>query len=207
MGCIWGARSICLIILLMLELLSNRWPDNSDNDLCWFAMSAPFRRELDAQKLLDEMSIESFIPMAYKVIMRKGKKKREWCPVVSNLIFVHATRKCIQEVKTYRIPFLQYLTKSDEGRNLPLVVPNNQMEQFMRASQIKNEKIVYLTAHELDRLGTGVRVRILGGPFDGIEGVFQRVQGCRSKRVVVVLQGILAIVLSEICLDLLEVLE
>ena len=182
----------------MSELLSNRWPDNSDNDLCWFAMNAPFRRELDAQKLLDEMSIESFIPMAYKVIMRKG---------VSNLIFVHATRKCIQEVKTYRIPFLQYLTKSDEGRSLPLVVPNNQMEQFMRASQIKNEKIVYLTAHELDRLGTGVRVRILGGPFDGIEGVFQRVQGCRSKRVVVVLQGILAIVLSEICLDLLEVLE
>ena len=75
----------------MSELLSNRWPDNSDNDLCWFAMNAPFRRELDAQKLLDEMSIESFIPMAYKVIMRNRFMfiKDNLHPVMENIVLLH----------------------------------------------------------------------------------------------------------------------
>ena len=145
----------------------------TDNDvLCWFAMSAPVQKELEAQRLL-----------------------------------VRSTRKVIQEAKTCYIPFLQYLTRQSGGRNLPIVVPDNQMQQFIQASSVEGKKLIYLTVDELGRLNQGVRVRVIGGPFDGVEGIFQRVKGCRSKRVVIWLQGIIAVVLAEIHPDLIELLE
>lgn len=180
----------------------------TDNDvLCWFAMSAPFQKELEAQRLLDKLSIENYVPMCYRVVVRNKKKRREWCPAIHNLIFVRSTRKVIQEAKTCYIPFLQYLTRQSGGRNLPIVVPDNQMQQFIQASSVEGKKLIYLTVDELGRLNQGVRVRVIGGPFDGVEGIFQRVKGCRSKRVVIWLQGIIAVVLAEIHPDLIELLE
>ena len=105
------------------------------------------------------------------------------------------------------IPFLQYLTRQSGGRNLPIVVPDNQMQQFIQASSVEGKKLIYLTVDELGRLNQGVRVRVIGGSFDGVEGIFQRVKGCRSKRVVIRLQGIIAVVLAEIHPDLIELLE
>ncbi|HIY89274.1 MAG TPA: transcriptional regulator, partial [Candidatus Bacteroides pullicola] len=65
--------------------------DRDDTKL-WFAMSAPYQNELRVQRLLDKASIECFIPMCYKAILRNGKKYRVWQPAVSNLVFVRATR-------------------------------------------------------------------------------------------------------------------
>lgn len=172
----------------------------------WFAMSAPYQNELRVQKILDRDSIESFIPMTYKVVMRHGKKHRAWLPAVSNLVFVHTTRAIIQETKKY-IPFLQYLTCLDRGRNVPIIVPDVQMNQFISVCRSNEEKLVYLTSDELNRLGKGRHVRILGGTFDGVEGTFVRVKGCRNKRVVVQVQGLVAVVLAEVLPDLIEVID
>lgn len=178
----------------------------TENAVCWFAMSAPYQKEMEAQRLLAKASIECFVPMCYKVVVRSGKKRRAWLPAVSNLIFVRTTRPLIQETKKY-IPFLQYLTRPEGGKNIPIVVPDEQMEQFIAVCRSHEDKLVYLSGEEISRLGKGTQVRIIGGVFDGVKGTFVRVKGCRSRRVVVQVQGIVAVVLAEVQPDLIEVID
>ena len=157
---------------------------NIDDAMHWFAMSAPYHRELKAQHLLGKASVECFIPMCHKVVVRGSKKCRAWLPAISNLIFVHTTRPIIQQTKR-SIPFLQFYTRPEEGRA---------------------ESLVYLTGDELRHLDKGTRVRILGGLFDGVEGSFVRMKGYRSKRVVVQVQGLIAVMI-EVHPDLVEKID
>ena len=79
------------------------------------------------------------------------------------------------------------------------------MQQFISVSRLHNERLIYLTPEEIN-LAKGTRVRVLGGPFDGVEGAFVKVRGCRSKRVVILIQGILAVAVAEVKPDLIEVI-
>jgi transcription antitermination factor NusG len=174
-------------------------------DNVWFAMSAPFCKELEAKRLLDKRNIENFVPMHYKIIVKKdGKKIRELVPVIHNLIFVRTTSAMMRDIKS-RILFLQYYTRREKGKNLPVIIPERQMRQFISVSETHNEKLIYLKPEELD-LQKGTRVRIHGGSLDGVEGVFVKVRGVRNRRVVVMVDGFVAVAMAEIKPDLIEVL-
>ncbi|WP_455612501.1 UpxY family transcription antiterminator, partial [Bacteroides sp.] len=54
----------------------------------WYAMRATYRRELDAMRLLEKENLGCFIPMQYKISIKRGKKVRVLLPVVHNLLFV-----------------------------------------------------------------------------------------------------------------------
>ena len=56
----------------------------------WYAMRATYRREPDAMHLLKKENLGCFIPMQYKICIKKRKKVRALVPVVHNLLFVHA---------------------------------------------------------------------------------------------------------------------
>lgn len=179
--------------------------NNNKQDLVWFAMSAPYCRELEAKRLLDNRSIENFIPMCYKISVKKNKKTRVLVPAIHNLIFVRTTRSIIKETKQ-QISILQYITRTDNGKNIPVIVPDIQMQQFITVSETNNEQLIYLRPEEIN-LKKGTRVRILGGTFDGVEGIFVKIKGIRSRRVVVVIPGITAVVTAEIQPDLIEVIS
>lgn len=179
--------------------------DNAGEGMAWFAMSAPFCKELDAKRFLDKRQIESYIPMCYKVLVKNNKKIRELVPAIHNLVFVKTTRNIIQETKRC-VSFLQYITKTEAGRRIPIIVPDWQMQQFIAISQTYDEHLVYLTPDEIN-LKKGTPIRILGGPFDGVEGFFVKIKGCRSKRVVVFIQGIIAVAMTEVQPDLIEIIS
>jgi hypothetical protein len=69
-----------------------------------------------------------------------------------------------------------------------------------------NEELVYLAPDEID-LEQGTPVRIIGSIFDGIEGTFVKVKKSRKKRVVVMVQGIAAVMLAEFTDGYLQVLK
>ena len=69
-----------------------------------------------------------------------------------------------------------------------------------------NEKITYLRPEEVN-IKKGTRVRVHGGVFDGTEGHFVKLQGKRSRRVVLLIEGITAVALTEISTDFIEVLD
>ena len=50
-------------------------------------------------------------------------------------------------------------------------------------------------------------VRITGGDFEGQEGVFLKVKGARDRRVVIAIQGIIAVAMATIHPDLIEVIR
>lgn len=178
----------------------------SEEHKLWFALSAPFSKEMEAKRFLERHSIETYIPMHYRLVQqRDGRKRRVLQPAVTNLIFAHTTRERLQEVKT-GVQFIQYKTNTFEGKNIPIVVPTEQMEQFIAVTQTMNEKLIYLKPDEVN-LHKGTRVKIIGGAFNGVEGTFVKVNGARSKRVVVMLQGVTAVATAEISKDLLEVME
>ena len=50
-------------------------------------------------------------------------------------------------------------------------------------------------------------MRIIGGAFNNVEGIFVKVKGVRSRRVVLLVEGVTAVALTEVSPDLLEVLK
>ena len=80
------------------------------------------------------------------------------------------------------------------------------MRQFIAITQAKNESITYLRPEEVD-IKKGTRVRVHGGVFDGTEGHFVKLQGKRSRRVVLLIEGITAVALTEISTDFIEILD
>ena len=50
--------------------------NNDEENIVWFAMRAPFCKELEAKRLLDKQAIENFVPMCYKVFEKNNKKRK-----------------------------------------------------------------------------------------------------------------------------------
>lgn len=88
----------------------------------WYAMRATYRREPDAMHLLKKENLGCFIPMQYKICIKKGKKVRALVPVVHNLLFVHARPSDVQRVKS-QVTYLQYITDTRSGQKI--IVPDS----------------------------------------------------------------------------------
>ena len=167
--------------------------DIHDDTLYWFAMSAPYRKEMEAKQLMDSKGVENFLPLQNKIFTNsRGIKVRKLVPVISNLFFVHSTRREIQDIKS-RVPFLQYRTRPVNGRNVPIIVPDRQMQQFITVCETRNEKLIYLSPQEID-IAKGTPVRVI------------KVRGARAKRVVVQIDGV-AVATAEIEPQFIEVID
>lgn len=172
----------------------------------WFAMSATFGRELKARDYLESRSVECFVPMRHAMVAdRRSGRTRRLVPAVSNLLFARTTRRRLQEVKT-GAPYLQYHTIPVEGRNVPIVVPDGEMERFMAVCRTLREELVYLSPDEVD-LRKDTPVRIEGGAFDGVEGSFLKVRKRRGRKVVVIVRGVAAVMITEVSDGYIKVLD
>lgn len=169
----------------------------------WYAMRATYRRELDAMRLLEKETLGCFIPMQYKISIKKGKKVRALVPVINNLIFVHARPSELKRVKSH-VPYLQYITDTRSGQKI--IVPDSQMQRFIAVSGTYSDHLLYFQPDELN-LSKGTKVRIISGEFEGQEGVFLKVKGARDRRVVVEIQGVIAVAMATIHPDLIEVIK
>ena len=166
-------------------------------------MRATYRRELDAVRLLESENLGCFVPMQYKISIRKGKKVRALVPVIHNLVFVHARPSDLKRVKS-QVSYLQYITDTRSGRKI--VVPDAEMQRFIAVAGSYNDHLLYFQPEELN-LSKGTKVRIIGGDFEGQEGVFLKVKGARDRRVVIQIQGVIAVAMATIHPDLIEVIK
>lgn len=171
----------------------------------WYAMSVPYNRVLKVKNMLDEKRIACFVPMRHEVRTIRGRKIRQYVPAISNLIFVHTTETCLKLFKQ-TTSFLQYLVHKVDGVSHKVIVPDAQMEQFMRVCRTNDEHLIYLKPEEIN-FSRGTRVRILGGIFHGVEGIFVKVKGKRNRRVVVLIDHVSAIAVSEVSPDLIEIIN
>lgn len=156
----------------------------------WFAIRVSYGRVLKVCSMLREKGMECFVPMCTKTVEKNGKKETVTVPAVSNLGFVHATRAFLDEF------FLSMGENRpahfiwDKSTREPIVVPDKAMHDFMQISHIMADEALYLK-DVTAKLQVGQKVRVLDGPFKGVEGIIMRVK--RSRRVIVDFPGLLAI--------------
>lgn len=177
---------------------------NKTENRIWFAMRVTYRRELLVQRMLEERNIENYIPKQY-VADKKHPGKKVLCPVIHNIIFVYTTPAKMQELKSEGcIPYLQYMMDRRSGEKI--IVPESQMRQFIFATADYDEALLYFAPSELN-LAKGTHVRITGGKMAGMEGIFLKVKGARDRRVVVQIEGVVAVAFASIHPDLIEVID
>lgn len=175
--------------------------------LKWYVLRVTYQRELAYMNQLTRLGIESFIPMA-RVRHRLANGRIIWrtAPAVHNYIFIHSTSNTIQRLKNLQLPALRFVMCTDnDGIRRPQVVPEKQMNHFIAVAGNEKERIKFLRPGELN-LSQGDRVRILSGPFEGVEGTLVKIHrnNKNEQRVVVQIDGIISVATSVIPAVLVE---
>ena len=163
----------------------------------WYPMRVTYSRGMKVKVELDRQKIENFVPMTYRIVdADSANPHKELVPAINNLIFLHSTQEQITHLKTTNevLEPLRYIMDytTDKAHEI-MTVPDRQMENFIRVASKTDDSVLFLDENTI--VGKeGKRVRIMGGAFEGVEGVIRRVKRC--KRVVVALEGIASVAIA-----------
>jgi len=173
--------------------------------LHWFVIQTNYNRELKLKKLLDEINVQSFIPMKYKEVVENEQKKKLEVPVVSNLIFICSTRAFLDEYQATRrsneVP-IRYMR--DFNTKQPVIVNDQDMHFFIQTVKLSNKNLLYLRDN-IEKFSSHPKVRVTCGQFEGVEGYAVRIR--RDRKVVILLHGVIAVAISGIHYSLLEIIK
>ena len=164
-----------------------------DDKKHWFAMRVTYSREVKMKETL---------PMRYQTKVIRGKKAKILKPVIHNLLFAHATKAEMQEVKK-DYEYLQYIINREHQK---IIVPDEQMQTFIAVTGTYDDQLIWINPEDLN-LKKGTRVRITAGDFEGQEGIFIKVKGARDKRVVIAIQGVIAVAMATLHPSLIEAIK
>lgn len=186
----------------------NEIKTTSGENKSWYVMRVTYQRELTARDILNEMGVTTFIPMiTVRMTGRDGKLKKCHVAAIHNYIFINSTKSVIDDIKQCKIPWLRYVMYRNNSVNKEImIVPDKQMQHFIAVAGNEKEKTTFISPDAVN-LTKGDRVRILSGPFEGVEGVFMKVNNKRGKCVVVKINGIAAVATANIPSILVEKLD
>lgn len=159
-----------------------------DEEYKWYPLRVTYNREIKVKQALDSLKIKNFLPMKNKKILRGERLIKIKVAAIHNLIFVYMPLKRLHELKTSSTLPIRYIMNRESGQ--PIIVPDNQMKNFIAVAGAIDEQIVYLDPN-ISNFTKGDKVRIVGGIFEGTEGYFMRIKG--DRRVVVCLHGLAAV--------------
>ncbi len=167
----------------------------------WYPIRVTYSREQKLKAYLDSVGVESFLPMHYVAGTGIHAGCKRLVPVIHNLLFVHSTRATLDELKKANLITSTMRYMMDKATRQPIVVPEEQMRNFIAVSGTNDEQLVYLRDEEVD-FREGDRVRITAGPFAGVEGELLRIRG--DRRVLVKIEGFFAVATAFIHPTMLE---
>lgn len=166
----------------------------------WYAMRATYRREPDAMHLLKKENLGCFIPMQYKICIKK-EKVRALVPVVHICFCPCPSFRCAAcQVSSHLSAIYHRYPQWAED-----YCPRRSDAAFHCRIRHFDDHLLYFQPDELN-LSKGTKVRITGGEFEGQEGIFLKVKGARDRRVVIEIQGVIAVAMATIHPDLIEVI-
>ena len=162
-------------------------------DKRWYVFRVSYGREDKASDYLVEDGTYTYI--AKKMVEKyvEGKRKRYLQTLIPNLLFAYTTAKKAEEYvnNTPAISYLSYYYNhfkvDDNEKNPPLTVSEKEMNRFIHATCNMNKHLLFVQPSQCHYKG-GESVRVIDGPFTGVEGRVARVAG--QQRVVISLSGI-----------------
>lgn len=163
-----------------------------DEKAQWYVMRDLKRAnaKLPAYKMLEDKKIEVFVPMKWQLTTKHGKRVRVEVPFIQDLLFVHDTRLCLDSL-VEKTPTFQYRWMRHTYRE-PMTVSDKEMEQFIFAARSSSTPTYYLP-EEITPEMYGRKILIVGGQLNGYEGYLLTTRGSKVKRLLVELQGFLAV--------------
>jgi transcription antitermination factor NusG len=129
----------------------------------WYVAQTRSRHEKSVAEQLEGKGIEHFLPLYETVSRWKDRRMRLQLPLFAGYIFVRFPLS--ERLRALEIPGLARLVGFG---GLAVALPDDEMEAM------RNGLMSSLRAEPHPYLIVGRRVRIMGGPFAGIEGVLKR---------------------------------
>jgi len=162
-------------------------------DKSWYVFRASYGREDKVSDYIVEDGTFVYIAKRYTRKIVNGKQKKVLETLIPNLLFVYTTKKKAEEY-VKNTPALSWLTyyynhfELDEThKNPPLIVSRKEMENFMMATCNKSEHLMLVDKSKCHFKG-GEIVKVVEGPFKGVEGKIARISG--QQRVIVTIRNV-----------------
>jgi len=187
--------------------------EGRDTTMCgdpktWFPMRVTYQREVKVKAELDQLGIENFLPMRYKVVEAQNdgdtELRRVLVPAINNLIFVRSSQELVSELKRSNEvlePLRYMMDRTASSEHAIMTVADREMENFMRVASRTDDSVMFLDDETV--VGKeGKRVEIMGGAFEGVTGVIRRVKKC--KRVVVEIEGVASVAIAYVSAEMLK---
>ena len=166
--------------------VSVRYVESSDKQ--WYVFRASYGRVDKASDFLIDSGTYTYVAKKYVERYVRGRKKKFLQPLIPNIIFAYTSEAKADEYVS-NTPELSYLSyyfnhfELDEyNRNPPLIVPIWEMRRFVQLTSNKNKHLLFIKPSQC-HYKSGELVKVIDGPFEGVEGMVARVSG--QQRVVV----------------------
>jgi len=185
--------------------------DDNKDEVRWYVMNCHYRSEPNVCETLTDNGLEFF--QAQLVVLKKhnGHKKKVLRSAIPGIFFVHASYNDLKPLTQpechVRLNFKLNICELKEEKYM--VVPDREMRNFMIVARAYDENPQYIPVNEpglSEKLHKGIHVRIIGGSFDGYDGMFVQLHRGQRRQLIVVLNGITAIT-AQIDPDFVEVVE
>ena len=174
----------------------------------WFVLK--MRSSLNAlrfRELLTAAQIDFFLPTVHKVVTREGKEESMEKPLLFSYVFIRTDERTAIDFTSVNGGITMLREHVPGGQPGPyMIVSDREMENFIRAVGYYTDSIPFVSPTP-EMLVKGDRVRILGGPFQGVEGLLESQQGKGGGRVIVRVADVVAIPTIEIDPSLIQILE
>ena len=198
----------------------------------WYALKVFFNRVFEMEALLETVpDTETFLPvdkvqlkghahsLARKRIAEEKAEARKYVqegpfiyqrvPMITSLLFVHTPAEQLPEIEKLLLAknLLDkrgFIYKSADRQSYA-VIPDKQMTSFRLVTEKGSSGLSFFSADDITRFKEGKRVRVKEGPFQGAEGYVKRFR--RDRRLLVGVEGIVAVATSFIPPELLEIVQ
>ena len=159
----------------------------------WFVMRDLCRglaNQYTYEKLASQ-GIETFAPTVARRKTVRGKIVIVKRPYIRDLFFIHGT---FSEIKAIMNPFCHFQFRYRIGVSpaTPIVIPCKEMDDFIRVNQ-NSDSPEFISPDSIPSDVRNRKIRVVGGPLDGVQGMLKTVRGSKFKTLYVELPGIMAI--------------
>ena len=167
----------------------------------WYALKVFYSKAPLVQEDFRKAGFDTYLPTMIEEHFEAGELRYVEKPLVASLLFVHCPESFLETYK--RGHDHQMMWYADLETKRPGRIDDREMAIFRAATTIAGSDpgAIYLGS-DTARLCTGDRVRVTDGLYKGAEGYVKRIR--HARKVLVCIQGVAVVALSNIHPDYLE---
>ena len=191
--------------------------ETQENSLHWYALKVFFSKVFDIEKVLQREHFEVYFPVRKEQVKGSGLRRVDdstrydrvsekvvfrRIPVVNSLLFVRASEEDIKRIRV--LVYGHALVFYNAERTDPAVIPDKEMAIFRMVAESGADGLRFYSDESIVNYRQGARVRVTAGPLKGAEGYVKRIK--RDRRLLVSIEGFIAVTTSYIPPEMLEVI-